>query len=306
MGKKMVGEGGIYFLELLADAGFKTSSNTTDSSIDIKKNYGQAVALIYTMATLEFDPAENPFIREMQLRFGLIGFFLILMFILTGAINVNVYTITSAKNAERAWILSNRYHIPINEYAITLMEACILMLSSYVVLRITILLEVFLTKLIMLQILDRIEPTGANIVMYLMMSICYLIIGIALAYRILVIAMFHAGYVVFIGLYCFGMTREIALAAWWYYLKLLFLRTIIVGVTVVGVGVISYIGPIGGVVDPFSQMGQMVITLLVHPTLYAALIIILVIICLMSILGIKNVLRASKLVLRKATHGVYR
>lgn len=303
MGKKMVGEGGIYFLELLGDAGFKVGSNNTDT-VAVKENYGNAVAMIYTMATLEFDPSENTFVKDIQLRFAIIGFFLILMFILLGAINVNVYSMTSANNAEKAWILSNRYHIPINEYALTLIEACIMMTAGYVLLRLTIVMELMFTKLIMFQILDRILPTGGNIVMYLMMSLCYLIIGLAIAYRILIISIFHASYVAWIGLYCFGVTRPAAVAAWWYYLKILFMRTIIVGVTVIGVGVISYVRV------PVNTVGEatldLVLIFLIHPILYAALVLILVIICIIFIVGIKNVISTSKYVIRRYTYGAMR
>jgi hypothetical protein len=302
----MVGEGGMYFLELLGDAGFQTGVNNTSSdTVSVKENYGQAVALIYTLATIEFDPFKNPFIKDMQLKFGIVGLFIIMMFILLGAFNVNIYAMTSAHNADRAWILSNRYHLPINEYALTIVESCIMMSAGYVILRVTIMLELLFTKLIMFQILDRIVPTGGNIVMYLMMSLCYLIIGIAIAYRILVVGIFCASYIVFIGLYCFGITRPAAIAAWWYYIKILFLRTIIVGVTSLGVGIISYVGPIGGVVDPFSAAGQVVLTLFIHPILYAALVIILVAICVLFIIGIKNVISTTKLVMKKYTYGAY-
>ena len=186
------------------------------------------------------------------------------------------------------------------------MEACIMMSAGYIVLRITIMMELLFTKLIMFQILDRIVPTGGNIVMYLMMSICYLIIGIAIAYRILIIGIFCASYVVFIGLYCYGITRPAAIAAWWYYIKILFMRTIIVGVTSIGVGIISYVGPIGGAVDPFSKAGQVLLTLFVHPILYAALVLILVVICIVFILGIKNVMSTIKVAAKKYTYGGYR
>ncbi|MDD2299091.1 MAG: hypothetical protein PHN69_03510 [Candidatus Pacebacteria bacterium] len=303
MGKKMVGEGGIYFLELLGDAGFKVGTNNTDT-VSVKQNYGNAVALIYTLATLEFDPSDNEFVKDIQLRFAIIGFFLILMFIILGAVNVNIYTITSAKNAEKAWILNNRYHIPINEYALTLIEACVMMTAGYVVLRLTIIMELMFTKLIMFQVLDRIVPTGDNIIMYLMMSICYLLIGIAIAYRIIVISLFHASYIAWIGLYCFGITRPAAVSAWWYYLKILFMRTVIVGVTVIGVGMISYI-KLPRDTGMNRVLGDLLIVF-IHPILYAALILILVIICIIFIVGIKNVMTTSKYAIKRYTYGAYK
>jgi len=153
----------------------------------------------------------------------------------------------------------------------------------------------------MFQVLDRIMPTGNNIIMYLMMAICYLIIGIAIAYRIIIISIFHASYIAWIGLYCFSVTRQAAVAAWWYYIKILFMRTIIVGVTVIGVGVISYVQvPTGSLGEDALEL---VLVLLIHPLLYSALVLILVIICIMFIVGIKNVMSASKYAIRRYTYG---
>jgi hypothetical protein len=305
VGKKMVGEGGIYFLELLGDAGFNVGMNgSTNEATNIKKNYGQAVALIYAMTTIEFDPSQNDFIKELQIRFGLIGFFLMLMFILLGGAYVNIYMVTSARNAEKAYILSNRYHIPINEYALTIVESCLMMTGGYMVLRVTILMELLFTKLIMLQILDRIAPTDSNLIMYLMMSLCYLLIGIAIAYRILIIGLFHATYIVFIGLYCFGITRPVSVAAFLYYLKMLFLRPILVGVTVIGVGIISTLGlPAGS--NP-TGAASLISNFIIQPVMYSALVLILLIICVMFILGVTTVVSATKLAVRRYTYGAYR
>ncbi len=296
IGSKMVGEGGIYFLEMLGDAGFKAGTNNTDT-VTVKENYGNAVALIYTLVTIEFDPSSSSFIKETQLRFSLIGFFLILMFIILGAANVNLYTMTSGKNSERAWILNNRYHIPINEYALTLIEACILMVAGYVLLRVTIVMELMFTKLIMIQILDRIVPTGGNIVMYLVMSFCYLVIASSIAYRILIIAFFHASYVVWIGLYCFGVTREAAISAFWYYIKMLFMRTVIVAVTVIGVGVISTVHLARD--TGAGRIGDDILMMIVQPILYGALVLILLIVCITFILGVRRVMTATNYAVRK-------
>lgn len=296
IGSKMVGEGGIYFLEMLGDAGFKAGTNNTDT-VTVRENYGNAVALIYTLATIEFDPSSSAFIKETQLRFSLIGFFLILMFIILGAVNVNLYTMTSGKNSERAWILNNRYHIPINEYALTLIEACILMVAGYVLLRVTIVMELMFTKLIMIQILDRILPTGGNIVMYLVMSFCYLVIASSIAYRILIIAFFHASYVVWIGLYCFGVTREAAISAFWYYIKMLFMRTVIVAVTVIGVGVISTVHLARD--TGAGRIGDDILMMIVQPILYGALVLILLIVCITFILGVRRVMTATNYAVRK-------
>lgn len=326
-GKVMVGEGFMYFLELLGDSGFQVGTNDSTGMAGVKENYGQAVAVVYSLATIEFDPYQNDFVVEFQLRSALVGAYLMLMFILLGALDVNIYAATSARNVDRAYILSNRYHVPINEYVLTLIESAAMISIGYVVLRTTLLIELLITQMIMFQVLDRIAPTGGNIVMYLMMSLCYLIIGFAIAYRILIVGMFHASYIAFVGLYCFGITRPAAISAFWYYMKMLFLRPIIIGITTLGVGMISAMhinvdtSDVQYIVDNTSAMsahatmpasfvisgaGSLVVHFIVQPLLYSALIIILSIVCIAMIVGVKNIINASRYALKRYAYGALR
>jgi hypothetical protein len=91
-----------------------------------------------------------------------------------------------------------------------------------------------------------------------------------------------------VGLYCFGITRESAVACFLYFEKILFMRTIIVGITVVGVGIIYSVKispqPIG-VVEGLAY-------LYLQPVMYAALILILVITSVKLIFGIKSIFGA--------------
>ena len=304
MGKQMVGEGILYGFDLLADQGFKVGFNTTNSDQNsVKQNYGMAVGVIYALATVEFDPSDNPFIQEIQIRMNLIGLFLILFFVLMGAINVNWYAVTSAQNRAKAYILSNRYHVPVNEYGVTIVEACLMMVFGYVILRISLMVELVFTKLIMLQILDRIAPTGENTILYIMMSICYVLMSIAIGIRLLEIAFFHCSYLVFIGLYCYGATREVAISSFMYYLKILFLRPIIVGITVIGVGVISSI-KISPDINPVLQVVEGMGILYIVPIMYAGLILILLIVSIKVIFGITSIFRTSRQAYRTLRYGI--
>lgn len=309
-GKKMVGEGIMYFLELLADSGFKVGMSEATDVSDIKDNYGYAVAAIYNMATVEFDPYENEFIKEMQIRLSFISAFLIFIYAILGSFQVNMFALKPTRHADTAYILSNRYHIPINEYALTLVEITAMVTFGYLIMRVTLWMELFITKLIMFQILDRIAPTGGNTIMYLMMSLCYLLIGIAIAYRILIVGMFHASYIVFIALYAFGVTRPVAITAFWYYMKMLFLRPIIVGITVIGVGIISEFKVVydsttttGAAIEVVSAL---VSNFIIQPLMYSALIIVLVIVCLAMVLGVKNIINASRYAMRRYAYGMVR
>jgi hypothetical protein len=233
---------------------------------------------------------------------NLIGFIIILAFILLGAINVNIYSMTSAKNRSKAYILTNRYHVPINEYGVTIIEACLFMVFGYVFLRLTTLTELVFTKMLMLSVLDRIAPTSENVIMYIMMSICYIVMSIVIAMRLLIVAFFHCSYLVFIALYCYAITRDTAVSAFIYYLKVLFLRTIIVGITVLGVYIISSI-KIDTTLNPFLGVVEGLGILYLVPILYVALTLILLLVSLKIIFGISNIFRTSRQAYRSIRGG---
>lgn len=86
-GKKMVGEGVVYAFEFMADQAYKLGFNTTSSDQKlVKQNYGYAVAVIYTLSTLEYNPLDNPFVKKAILTTNVIGLFLIIFFVFLGAI----------------------------------------------------------------------------------------------------------------------------------------------------------------------------------------------------------------------------
>jgi hypothetical protein len=300
--KKSIGEGIAYGFEYIASQGYKLGFNTTsEDQMSVKRNYGTAVAIIYILATVEFNPLENEFVRDMIKSTNEIGFFMIIFFVFLGAINVNYYRFTSMSNRQKAYILSTRYHIPMNEYVFTIIEACILMIFGYVILWITLTMETWLSKQIMLPILDRIAPTGDNIIMYIMMSICYVVLALVIGLRLLIIGMFCGSYLVFVGLYCFGISRETAEQAFKYYLQVLFLRPIIIGITVFGVGIISSIKINPEATDAMKILQGFGI-LYLTPILYVALMIILLAVGLVMIIGIRNVIRAERIATKRKGH----
>jgi hypothetical protein len=300
--KKSIGEGIAYGFEYIASQGYKLGFNTTsEDQMSVKRNYGTAVAIIYILATVEFNPLENEFIRNWIKNTNEIGLFMIIFFVFLGAINVNYYRFTSMNNRQKAYVLSTRYHIPMNEYVFTIIEACILMIFGYVILWITLTMETWLSKMIMVPILDRIAPTGDNIIMYIMMSICYVVLALVICLRLLIIGMFCGSYLVFVGLYCFGISRETAEQAFIYYLQVLFLRPIILGITVFGVGIISSIKINPEATDAMKILQGFGI-LYLTPILYVALMIILLAVGLVMIIGIRNVIRAKRLATRRRGH----
>jgi hypothetical protein len=294
VGANMVTTGIANVFTKAADSCFSLGFNATTEEMNIHENYGYAVNAIYLITTIEYNPLDNSFVKDMMAKTAVVGLFLIMFYILLGGTAVNLSNIDSSMNYRKIGILGNNYNLPLNEYATTIMKACLLMIFGYVIIYFSITIESIFTKLLMIEILDRITPTSQNVIMYCMMAFCYLIMSLAIAYRLLIISIFAAGYMVIVGLYCFGITRDAAIACFWYFEKMLFMRTIIVGITVIGVGITSSFKispePIG-VVEGLAY-------LYLQPLMYAALILILVITSLKLIFGIKSIFSTAHKIIR--------
>lgn len=219
-------------------------------------------------------------------------------------ISINWYQITSLKNRDTAYILSTRCHLPINEYTLTIIEACVLMIFGYVVLWMLLTFETWIAKQIMLSVLDTIQPTGDNKIMYIMMSICYIVMSLVIAMRLLILSLFCSCYMIFVGLYCFGFARESAISAFFYFVKMVFLRTIILGITVLGVGIISTIKVYPNS-NPFLVILEGFGVLYITPLLYTALMIILLIVSICMMVGLRKIFWTARTV-RRTTRTVQR
>jgi len=295
-GENMVTNGIANVFTKAADSIFTLGFNATSQEMNLHENYGYTINIIYLMSTIIYNPLDNPFIKNTMLSTSVIGLFLIIFYIFLGAAHVSLNSFTSESQMRFSRILSDRYHIPINEFGVTILETFLMMIFGYFIIYLSIELEAMFTKLLMFQVLDRITPTGQHAVMYFMMAICYLIMSLAIAYRILIISLFCAGYLIFVGLYCFGATRDTAIAAFWYFEKILFMRTIIVGITVLGIGITS---SLQGVLNPDSnQLLGFAISIQIEPLMYLALILILVITSVKLIFGIKSIFGAAYKIIR--------
>ncbi len=290
-GSMMVADGFTLFLIRMADEMVTMGFESDEEELKIRDNYGEVVSIIYKMATAEFHPENIPFIRDLQLRCNIIGILIILCYIFLGASSVNLLNFKSSNSAQIASKVRSKFGIQLSDYRATVMEMCLMQMFGYFFLWFSIEVETMFCKLIMLNVLDKIAPTGENVIMYLMMAICYLVMALVLAYRLLIIALFHCGYLIVIGMYCFPMSRDAAKAALYYYLKILFMRTAIVGITVVGIGVTTSLNT--------ADLGLAALGLLyVWPLMYTALIIILIAYGLITIFQIKNVFGATKKLVR--------
>lgn len=298
-----VTNGIINALNKLGDEGFKLGMNDSNAEqLKISENHGLVVAIIYTIATIDWDPFSVAFIQEMQYRTAIIGFFMLIMFIILGAMNVNICAMTTSSQFRNQFLLSNRHSSPIVEYCVTIIEALLMVLFGYTILRLTLLFESVLSQLVMIPILDRIAPTGDNTLLYLGFISLYICMGIVLGIRFLIIGIYAGSFIFFVGLYLFGYTRPIAVKAFLYFLKIVFLRFAIILITTMGVGIITSIQ-----LDPnlpaTVNIGIGLIKLYLVPLMMLGLLIILLAISVTILLDIRGVVGTAKRIAYKAAVG---
>jgi len=296
VGSNMVTNGIANVFTKTADSIFTMGFNATSQEMNLHEDYGFTVNIIYLMATIVYNPLDNPFVKNTMVYTSIIGLFLIIFYIFLGAAHVSLNSFTSERHMRFSQVLSSRYHLPINEYGVTILETFLMMIFGYFIIYISIEMEAVFTKLLMFPVLDRIAPTGSNVVMYFMMSICYLLIALAIGYRLLIISLFCAGFLIFVGMYAFGVTRDTAIAIFWYFEKMLFMRTIIVGITVLGIYIIT---SLKGALNPDSNVLLGIgISIQLEPLMYLSLILILVITTIKLIFGIKSIFGAAYKIIR--------
>lgn len=77
---------------------------------------------------------------------------------------------------------------------------------------------------------------------------------------------------------------------------LLFMRTVIVAVTVIGIGVISTVHLTRD--TGAGRIGDDILMMVVQPILYGALVVILLIVCITFILGVRRVMTVTNYAVR--------
>lgn len=289
----------------LADDGFNAGMDETNPDVQaVSENHGMIVGVLYLLMTIEWDPSTVDAIMELQVKSYVFFLFLLTLWVLLGATSVNIYAITSKKHARSAMILSNRYHLPINEYMITLAECYILASFGYLILRFVLLSESILTKLIVVPIIDRIAPTSNDsTLLWILFVILFIGSGIAFALRLIVIGITHACFMIGVGLHNYGFARDTIQKWFIYYCKVVFLRPLIILITLVGVAIITSI-QLEEISNPFFGVGTGMVKLLLSGLLTAAMLIMILFVSWTVLFEIKEVLRSMKYM--KGSYRFYR
>lgn len=244
------------------------------------------INIVFKIATWTYNPYGNEGIIDI-IKFTMsIWFVLIIMQILAGITWVNIKDSHPNAAESISFITGINSNSAFNDYMTGLKDNLFITIMSHVVIFLILSLNYVFTCMIMHTMLDVIAPTPDNMMLYFMIGFSYMVMSFFFLIRFLVINIFTAFAPVLGNLYTMNyFTRKIAVKLFTFFCAMVFMQTIIVFITSVGI-----IGIKG--MSPFFAA---------DPTPYIALTILLVITATVIMVGWAFINRSGKTVIKILT-----
>ncbi len=224
------------------DTGKSTSNSTpvdnySEQVAAVNEKYGPSVSTIYMMSAYNHDPYQSPTVKAMRLKTALIGLFLFVLYVFWGAAVVNFSCGAHISLAERAhYVYTNT---PISEYIHGLIRAFIGILFIHYFFKFVILLNSGLTLVSMGDVLNAVQVTKHQWVLYCIMDVGCWIESLFIGMRILAMDLI-AGCDILLG--AIAGTRpglKFSKSMVWYFCKITLLQCILVSFSAFGLAIVN-------------------------------------------------------------------
>jgi hypothetical protein len=218
----------------------------TGSSTVNRSNVSEA---IFSTVTYTVDPYQYQWVKDWWVTFIIVYTILAVIALLMGAILVMLSRYFPSKFERMAWIIgggggAGTGVFNFQKWTSTIGLAIIL---PYVAVFGTYVLLIFnfaLTGLMTNHVMYTIPPTSDNIIAYLIMAIAYLIIGLLLAARNIILVLFAAGSIGIAALFLLPQCRDFVGRLFKYFIGLIFMQPIIIFAMAVGFTFINALPPV--------------------------------------------------------------
>lgn len=218
----------------------------TGSSTVNRSNVSEA---IFSTVTYTVNPYQYQWVKDWWVTLIIVYTILAVIALLMGAILVMLSRYFPSKFERMAWIIgggggAGTGVFNFQKWTSTIGLAIIL---PYVAVFGTYALLIFnfaLTGLMTNHVMYTIPPTSDNIIAYLIMAIAYLIIGLLLAARNIIIVLFAAGSIGIAALFLLPQCRDFVGRIFRYFIGLIFMQPIIIFAMAVGFTFINALPPV--------------------------------------------------------------
>ncbi|MCK5611955.1 hypothetical protein KAR91_59345 [Candidatus Pacearchaeota archaeon] len=258
------------------NAGFEIT-NVTGAPVE----GGSTVNVIFKIASWTYDPYSNPGIVDIIKFTMTIWGVLMLMYILAGMVWVNIQDSKPNAAQSLAFITGMNTNTAFSHYVNNLKDSLMIAVFSHAVIYLILTLNLVFSRMILSTMLDVIAPSPDNILLYLMMGYTYLVMSFFFLVRFFVINIFVAFAPILGILYVTNyFTRSIATKAFNCFCTMVFMQTVIVFFTSIGILAIKGLGPM------YAR----------DPSSYIVLMILLVVVAIIMMVGWVFVKRSAKTV----------
>lgn len=194
---------------------------------------------IIRMASYNVDPYQIPAVHDTNQICTDIFYclFTAIIFVHAGVVLLNRYKPEKLANLDFVTVDFNGYHY--RTYVSKMMKGIFIVALAHFVIPLILDFEQMITLSLMQDVPKSLEPTTENAILYFMMAFIWLAQMIFFIIRAFVIVAF-AAMVLLVGvLYLWDRTEGIAKSIFYYFLALVFMQAIIVGISCLGVRIIQ-------------------------------------------------------------------
>ena len=230
---------------------------------------------IFSIATYTYDPFESEAVKGMQELSAILFLVMMTLYIFIGAIGVVVSRFIPNLTPALTFVMGKSAH---GNYISNLATGMIVAIFTYTGIKFVLTFNYIITHLIIVDVLETVAPSVDNVIMYLMMAVCYFFMNVFFAWRMLVIGVVTSFALIFGVMLVYDSTKNIARGIFSYFISMVFLQSIICGVTSVGIKIIQGLG-----LAPDQQI-----------IMYLILTFLLIVIALMVCLGIHRAIWGTK------------
>ena len=222
------------------NAGFEIT-NVTGTPIE----GGTTINAIFKIASWTYNPYNNQGIIDIIKFTMTVWGVLMLISILAGLIWVNIQDTKPNTAQSISFITGVNTNTAFSHYINNIKDSLLIAIFSHIMIYLILALNLVLSRMILYTLVDVIAPSPENIILYLAMGVTYLVMAIFFLIRFFVINIFVAFAPLLGILYTANyFTKSIAEKAFTLFCTMVFMQTIIVFFTAVGILAIKEMDPI--------------------------------------------------------------
>lgn len=284
-GKSIISKGIDQFAVGLGD-NMINMSNSLNLAADSKTT---TEILLFKMGTFTYNPFQDPTVRDIFSKSVGIYILCLMVFILLGGAYLQISRAGAYRNRLVGQQVEN--HMTLSEFAITVFGLNVVIPVVPLLMWLVLLANYVFSSMLMSGIIESAVPTPDNTVLYLGLALVSLLLAFVFVYRTLIIGIgvaFCLVIALFVGI---PLTRRLGCYMFLYFAIMAFLQPIILGFTLVGIGIIDFLlwFNVSSVLFGYLTLGILLFLLSVLIILLPPLFLVL------SFIGTKNVVKIGAL-----------